>query len=171
MFSNSPRPSAPKTNRLFRVRALLVGLMGALTLSACSSTSLKTPSPSVTLEEIRVAKFDQDGIDLTITLLVNNPSSLEMPLEDLKASVILQDIAIAEASASQPTFMLRAGQQVQLPLKGRILFKPLGQALKASPLALVSGKTEVIVRGSATTSYGLIPLRFERRLKLEPLAR
>lgn len=165
------RPHAPRLEALMRSLILLasLGLLGLT--SACSTAGMKSAKPTVSLEEIRVAKFDQDGLDLTITLKVSNPSEREISLEDLKAEVLLQDVVVAEARSSQSTFMLRAERTVQLPMKGRILFKPLGQTLKATPLALVSGGVDVVVRGSATSGYGLIPLSFERRMRLEPLNR
>ncbi|NBT35206.1 MAG: hypothetical protein EBT03_06670 [Betaproteobacteria bacterium] len=131
----------------------------------------EAPRPKIELVDVRVAGFDKDGVDLTVTLSVANLASIDVPLEDLQADVLIENTVVAQAVPSQAKFTLMASQAVKVPLKTRLIFKGLSASLSQAPMSLIKGGVKVTVRGSATTAYGLIPIRFEKEMRIEPLVR
>ena len=153
-------------------RLLTLLLTGAfLTITGCAGPGGASLTPTVELQDVRVAGFDREWVDLTITLRVVNPNSVEIPLEDLTADIRLSGQLVATAKSVQAKYRLTPQQAISLPLTARIEFKNLPDVLRQSALAIVSGGLGYAVTGSATTGNGLIPLRFSKEGVLRSPAR
>jgi LEA14-like dessication related protein len=137
----------------------LTGLALVFGLTACS-TALKKPDVSVA--EVRVAGFDPDNIQLTVTLKVHNPNPAEIGLSDLKAKFWIADTEAGELEPSQPKYVLSANSTVMLPLKINVPAKSLPTLVQRRVLALIQGGLPYRVQGSVATNNGLVTIPFDK---------
>jgi LEA14-like dessication related protein len=144
------------------VRTLGLVLAGAalsLGLAACTTTLKK---PEVTVAEVRVAGFDPDNVQLTVTLQVHNPNATEISLTDLNAKFWIAQTEAGELEPSQMKYVLTPNATVMLPLKINVPAKSLPTLVQRSVLALIQGGLPYRVQGSVTTSNGLVTIPFDK---------
>jgi len=140
---------------------LLVVLTALASLVAGCSTALK--KPTVNVADVRVANFDRETAQFTITLNVNNPNNTELTVSDIQAKFFLMDEEIGTAEGTQANYTLPANGSVMLPIRVNVTFKTLPDVLRKSLIALVSGGLPYKITGSITTFNGLTTIPFERR--------
>jgi LEA14-like dessication related protein len=141
-------------------RKLLVAILGSVALVTGCGVALK--KPTIEVADVRVANFDRETAQFTVTLRVNNPNSTELTLSDLKAKLFLADQEVGTAEGTQPKYVLPASSTIMLPVRVNIAFKTLPDVLRKSLLAIVSGGLPYKVSGSVTTFNGLLTIPFER---------
>jgi LEA14-like dessication related protein len=149
-----------KTFKLSRLEVFLWALVGAVMLTACGGSALKKPSLEVA--EVRIADFDRDAVQLTVTLKVQNPNPIELSITDIQAKFFLANQEAGQIESAQAKYLLPASGSVMLPIKVNIPFKSLPDTLKKSTLALVSGGLPYKITGSITTFNGLLNVPFEK---------
>lgn len=137
----------------------IIGIALIFGVAACT-TALKRPDVSVA--EVRVAGFDPDTIQLTVTLKVHNPNPTEIGLSDLKAKFWIADTEAGELEPSQPKYVLSPNSTVMLPLKINIPAKSLPTLVQRSVLALIQGGLPYRVQGSVATNNGLVTIPFDK---------
>lgn len=142
-------------------RALLVAAIAAVSLIAGCGTALK--KPTVEVADVRVANFDRETAQFTVTLKVDNPNSTELTISDIQAKFFLIDEEVGTLEGSQPKYILPANGSVMLPVRVNVTFKTLPDVLRKSLIALVSGGLPYKISGSITTFNGLTTIPFERR--------
>jgi LEA14-like dessication related protein len=133
----------------------------ALIISGCASLS-SLQKPSLEVVEVRIASFDRDAAQLTLTLRVTNPNAQDISLTDVSATLFLLEQEIAQASTTQNKILLPASSTVMLPLRLDVPFKTLPTVLERGVLAFVQGGVPYRIKGSATTNNGLLTVPFER---------
>jgi LEA14-like dessication related protein len=138
---------------------MLVMGSAAMLLTGCGVALKK---PTIEVADVRIASFDRESAQLTVTLRVNNPNSAELGIADLQAKLFLADQEVGTAQGMQPKYTLAANSTIMLPVRVTITFKTLPDALRKSVIALVSGGLPYKVSGSVTTFNGLLTLPFER---------
>jgi LEA14-like dessication related protein len=138
---------------------LLAVVAAVLTLSACG-VALKKPDVSVA--EVRVAGFDPESVQLTVTLKVQNPNAVEISLTDIKAKFWIADTEAGEIEPSQVKYVLAPSSSVMLPLKVNVPAKSLPALIQKSVLALIQGGLPYRVEGSVTTGNGLMTIPFNK---------
>lgn len=149
---------------MFRVsaRALSLGLSSlalAGVLLGCASALKK---PDVAVSDVRVAGFESESVQLTVSLRVHNPNAIEIDLSELKAKFWIADTEAGELEASQPKYLLTPNSTVMLPLKINVPAKALPTLVQRSVLALIQGGLSYRVQGSVATSNGLMTIPFEK---------
>ena len=160
------RPLSNPANRLVRINGLartgLIAIVLACTalIAGCGSALKK---PTVEVADARVANFDRDTAQFTVTLKVNNPNSTELTVSDIQAKFFLADEEVGTAEGAQPKYVLPANGSVMLPVRVNVTFKTLPDVLRKSLIALVSGGLPYKVSGSITTFNGLATIPFERK--------
>lgn len=143
----------------FRALALLLLAAGLAGTMGCSSALKK---PTVEVAEVRVADFDRESIQFTVTLRVNNSNPSEITLSNIQAKLSLANQPVGSAQAVQPNYTLPASGTVMLPMRVKVDFKTLPDALKQSALALASGGLPYAISGSVETFNGLVTIPFEK---------
>jgi LEA14-like dessication related protein len=138
---------------------LLAGAALSLGLAACA-TALKKPDVSVA--EVRVAGFDPDNVQLTVTLKVHNPNATEISLTNLNAKFWIAQTEAGELEPSQLKYVLTPNATVMLPLKINVPAKSLPTLVQRSVLALIQGGLSYRVQGSVTTNNGLVTIPFDQ---------
>jgi LEA14-like dessication related protein len=148
------------SERLWRgTRFVVLSLAFAVGLAACT-TAIKRPDVSVA--EVRVAGFDMDNVQLTVTLKVHNPNASEIGLSELKAKFWIADTEAGELEPAQPRYLLAPNSTVMLPLKINVPAKSLPTLVQRGVLALIQGGLPYRVEGSVATSNGLVTIPFAK---------
>ncbi|MEY3993572.1 MAG: hypothetical protein RLZZ113_677, partial [Pseudomonadota bacterium] len=88
-----------KTFKLSRLGVFLWALVGAVMLTACGGSALKKPSLEVA--EVRIADFDRDAVQLTVTLKVQNPNPIELSITDIQAKFFLANQEAGQIESAQ----------------------------------------------------------------------
>jgi LEA14-like dessication related protein len=141
-------------------RALVIAMVGgAALLTGCGMAPKK---PTIEVADVRVANFDRETAQFTVTLRVSNPNSTELTMSELKAKLFLADQEVGTAEGTQPKYVLPANSTIMLPVRVSIAFKTLPDVLRKSLVAIVSGGLPYKVSGSVTTFNGLLTIPFER---------
>lgn len=148
---------ASRTARAFVIFAAAV--LALLTLAACGTVMKK---PDVSVAEVRVAGFDPESVQLTITLKVYNPNPLEISLTDIKAKFWIADTEAGSVEPSQVKYVISPAASVMLPLKVNVPAKSLPTLVQRSVLALIQGGLPYRIEGSVTTGNGLITIPFNK---------
>jgi LEA14-like dessication related protein len=138
---------------------VLAGVGLSLGLVACT-TALK--KPDITVAEVRVAGFDPDNVQLTVTLKVRNPNAMEISLTDVNAKFWIAETEAGELEPSQLKYVLTPNATVMLPLKINVPAKSLPTLVQRSVLALIQGGLPYRVQGSVTTNNGLVTIPFDK---------
>ena len=150
-----------KSNRFFTTLKRLGLITSALLLAGCANmTSLQKPTLDVV--EVRVAAFDRESAQLTLTLRVTNPNPQEISLTNVAATLFLVDQEIAQASTTQDKILLPPSSSIMLPLRLDVPFKTLPPTLERGVIAFIQGGVPYRIKGSATTNNGLLTVPFER---------
>lgn len=149
-----------KTFEFSRPALILWVILGAVVLTGCGAGALK--KPSIEVAEVRVADFDRDAVQLTVTLKVQNSNPIELSISDIQAKFFLANQEAGQIESAQAKYSLPASGSVMLPIKVSIPFKSLPDTLKKSSLALVSGGLPYRITGSITTFNGLLNVPFEK---------
>lgn len=167
--TNTFRPARPLINSgnglghlqgIARAGLIAIALAWTALIAGCG-TALK--KPTVEVADARVASFDRDTAQFTITLKVNNPNSTELSISDIQAKFFLADEEVGTAEGAQPKYVLPANGSVMLPVRVNVTFKTLPDVLRKSLIALVSGGLPYKITGSITTFNGLATIPFERK--------
>ncbi|WVN41169.1 LEA type 2 family protein [beta proteobacterium MWH-UniP1] len=145
---------------LGRTGLIAAMLVFAALLAGCGSALKK---PTVEVADARVANFDRDTAQFTVTLKVDNPNSTELTISDIQAKFFLVDEEVGTAEGTQPKYILPANGSVMLPVRVNVTFKTLPDVLRKSLIALVSGGLPYKISGSITTFNGLTTIPFERK--------
>lgn len=140
---------------------LIVAMLACMALLAGCGSALK--KPTVEVADARVANFDRDTAQFTVTLKVDNPNSTELTISDIQAKFFLVDEEVGTAEGAQPKYILPASGSVMLPVRVNVTFKTLPDVLRKSLIALVSGGLPYKISGSITTFNGLTTIPFERK--------
>lgn len=138
---------------------LLAISAAALGIAACGVTLKK---PDVSVADVRVAGFDTESVQLTVTLRIQNPNPVEISLTDIKAKFWVADTEAGEVEPSQARYVLAPSSSVMLPLKVNVPAKSLPTLIQRSVLAVIQGGLPYRVEGSVTTSNGLITIPFDK---------
>lgn len=152
--------STPTGHGLARAMLMAVILACIALLAGCGSALKK---PTVDVVDARVANFDRETAQFTVTLKVNNPNNTELTISDIQAKFFLVDEEVGTAEGAQPKYVLPANGSVMLPVRVNVTFKNLPDVLRKSLIALVSGGLPYKISGSITTFNGLTTIPFERR--------
>ena len=145
-----------------RLRAALSALLAVTALAGLTGCGGALKKPTVEVAEVRVADFDRESAQFTVTLKVTNSNSVELTVSDIQAKFTLADQEVGTAQALQPRYTLPASGTVMLPMRVKLDFKTLPAAVSKSALALVSGGLPYRLSGSVTAFNGLITVPFEK---------
>lgn len=150
-----------KSNRFFMMFKRLGLISSVLLLAGCAGMA-SLQKPTLDVVELRVASFDRESAQLTLTLRVTNPNPQEISLTNVAATLFLVDQEIAQASSNQDKILLPPSSAIVLPLRLDVPFKTLPGALEKGVIAFMQGGVPYRIKGSVTTHNGLLTVPFER---------
>ncbi len=85
-------------------------LLLSFTLTACQHLPSIYEEPKVSLAGLELGEVKGFKLPLTLVLLIENPNSYALELDQLSYRVVLQDVEIAHGSSTDPV-AIAAGQQ------------------------------------------------------------
>lgn len=128
-------------------------------LAACGGMAKK---PTIDVVDVRVADFNRDSAQLTVTLRVQNPNNVDIIITDIQAALSLAGTEIGKAESAQPRYAITAASTVMLPVRVNVDLKTLPEAARKGAIALISGGVPYKISGSITTGNGLTTVPFEK---------
>lgn len=149
-------------NRLRSAARRLVHTLMLAALAGLAACGAAVKKPTIEVADVRIADFNRETAQFTVTLRVTNPNSMEISISDIQATLSLAGTEIGNAESAQSRYALPASSTVMLPVRVNIAFKSLPDAMRKGALALVSGGIPYKISGNATTLNGLATVPFEK---------
>lgn len=100
-----------------RMKQILMGLIAAVTLGACSSWLSKiAEAPKIQNETLAVSRMGLQSVDLLLKMDVENPNSYDLPIENLQAELLIKDKSLLSKTWKElPTLSAKQKTHVELP--------------------------------------------------------
>lgn len=151
---------SPTPLKAILARVAKAGLLAAVVgLAACGTIAKK---PVIDVADVRIADFNRESAQFTVTLRVQNPNNIDIVITDIQAKLSVAETEIGSAEPAQSRYVITASSTVMLPVRVNIELKTLPEALRRSMVALVAGGVPYKIAGNVTTMNGLATVPFEK---------